>query len=103
MELVNKLFEQLHNKYNITKYDYSTTWLKKGKGYLAYLQSTDSEASLDVLIGILGEAMKQKELWEGSAKGKRGTDKLVYQQHAEYFAEVQRNAESAIKQQALSM
>lgn len=103
MELVNDLFKQLHNRYSITQYDYSRTWLKKGKGYFAYLQSSKQQPNVDVLIAILGEAMKQRALWESSAEEKRGTDKAVYKQHADYFTEIERSAENAIKQHALRM
>ena len=103
MDIVDNLYEQLQRKYRITQYDYSTNWLKKGKGYFAYLQSTNSKANVDVLIGILGEALKQKALWEKTGKNKNGVDKAVYKQHAEYFGEIQRKAENAIKHEALLM
>ena len=103
MDIVDNLYEQLQRKYRITQYDYSTNWLKKGKGYFAYLQSSKSKANVDVLFGIYGEALKQKALWENTGKNKNGTDKAVYEQHTGFFDNIVRTAENAIKKQALLM
>ena len=103
MDIVDNLYEQLQRKYRITQYDYSTNWLKKGKGYFAYLQSSKSKANVDVLFGIYGEALKQKALWENTGKNKNGTDKAVYEQHTGFFENIVRTAENAIKKQALLM
>jgi len=103
MDLVNYLYEQLHTDYKITQYDYSRTWLKKDKSYFAYLKSSKSKASIDVLVAILGEAIKQRNIWEESARQKRGTDKDFYQRRADYFSEIESTAYNAIRQQALTM
>jgi hypothetical protein len=103
MEIVENLYAQLHRHYRLTQYDYSKHWLKKGKGYFAYLQSSKSKANVDVLLGIYGEALKQKALWESTGKNKNGTDKAVYEQHTGFFENIVRTAENAIKKQALLM
>ena len=103
MDIVEKLYEQLHRHYRLSQYDYSKHWLKKGKGYFAYLQSSKTKANVDVLFGIYGEALKQKALWENTGKNKNGTDKAVYEQHTGFFENIVRTAENAIKKQALSM
>ena len=60
MEIVNTLYEQLNRKLKITKYDYSRDWLKKSKGYLAYIQSSKNTASLDDFICVIWTSNKTK-------------------------------------------
>jgi hypothetical protein len=93
MEIVNDLFQQLHSRFQITQYDYSRNWLKKGRGYFAHLQSSKTKPKADVLLAILGEAMKQKAVWESSAKHTDGASRTYHQQQADYFGEIQRSAE----------
>ncbi len=52
MDIVENLYEQLHREYRLSQYDYSKHWLKKGKGYFAYLQSSKSKANVDVLLAV---------------------------------------------------
>jgi hypothetical protein len=103
MEIVNNTFEQLNNRLGITKYDYSKEWLKKSKGYLAHLQSSKSSASLDALVALYGTAIQQRRMWEQSGANRSGSEKALYNEHTDYFRNIENAAHNEIKQQALTM
>ncbi len=103
MEIINNIYEQLNDKFKITKDKYSTNWLKRSKSYYAYLNSTNSEASIEVLLALYGNAMKQRKSWEETAKHKTGNDKALYTAHIDYFRSIESNIENAIRKQALTM
>jgi hypothetical protein len=103
MEIVNNLFELLSEKYHITKYAYSTDWLRKSKGYFAYLQSTNNTPSLDVLFGLYGEALRRKEMWKELARGKKDIDRTIYNEHAHFFTNIVSELENEIRQQSMTM
>ncbi len=103
MEIVNNTFEQLNNRLGITKYDYSKEWLKKSKGYLAYIQSSKNKASLDVLFALYGAAIKERTMWEEGGENRSGSAKELYKEHTEYFKDIERTIENEIRQQALTM
>jgi hypothetical protein len=87
----------------ITKYDYSRQWLGKSKGYLAYLQSTKSQPSLNVLFALYGQAIRQRQIWQRSTETKHGNDKAIYNENTRYFADIENSIEKEIRQQALTM
>ena len=103
MEIVNTLYEQLDGKLKITKYDYSKDWLKKSKGYLAYIQSSKNTASLDVLLALYGQAIKQGTMWGEGGENRNGSAKELYREHTKYFKDIETTIENEIKQQALTM
>jgi hypothetical protein len=107
MEIINNIYEQLNDKFKITKDRYSTNWLKRSKSYYAYLNSTNSEASIEVLLALYGNAMRQRKSWEETAKHKSGNDKALYTAlytaHTDCFRNIESNIESAIRKQALTM
>ena len=103
MEIANQTYQQLNNRFKITKYDYSKDWLKKSKGYLAHLQSSQSEASLEALIALYGTAIRQRRMWEQSGENRSGSDKALYNEHSDYFRNIENAAHNEIKQQALTM
>ena len=103
MDIVKTLYEDLHDKYRITKYDYSRQWLKKSKGYMAYIHSTNQRPSLEVLFALYGQAIRQRQVWENSEKGKTGSEKAIYTQHTDYFKKIELRLEEEIRNQALTM
>ena len=60
MNIIDETYVKLNKELNVTGYDYSTNWLKRSKSYYAYLKSSGAKASNDVLLGILGEALRRK-------------------------------------------
>ena len=64
MKIVDDVFKKLNNKNRkLSAYDYSTDWLKKSKGYYAYLKSSGEDAGYDAVIGLYGEALKRHNHW----------------------------------------
>lgn len=103
MEIVNTLYEQLNRKLKITKYDYSRDWLKKSKGYLAYIQSTKNDASLDCLFGLYGAAIRHSTMWEDLVENGSEAAKELYKEQSEYFRDIERTIEKEIRQTAATM
>ena len=103
MEIVNNTYKQLNEIHKLTKYAYSTDYLKQGKGYLAHLQSIKKEASVEALYALYGSIMRQRVSWKESGKHKNGSEKVIYKQYAEHFRNIERNIEEELKNKALTM
>ena len=56
MDIVRDTYEQLRRDYAMSEYDFSENWLKKSKGYFAYLKCTGSQPSLEAILALYGEA-----------------------------------------------
>ena len=103
MDIVRTLYEDLHRKYKITKYDYSRQWLKKSKGYLAHIDSTNNCPSLEVLLALYGQAIRQRQVWEKGEQDSCGSEKAIYTQNTDYFKNIEHQLEREIRKQALTM
>lgn len=103
MRTVRAIYEQLHKDYRITGYEYSRQWLKKSRGYYAYLKSTDSEANKEVLLALYGEAIRRRKLWEQSTKEGNGRHRTLYARHLAYFKTLEADIAQIIRQEALTI
>ena len=102
MDIVRNTYEQLRRDYAMSEYDFSENWLKKSKGYFAYLKSTGSEPSLEAILALYGEAIKRTELFEQLETQHNGTQQDFYRQRGHYFRDITHKLESKIRQMALA-
>lgn len=102
MDIVRQTFQQLRRDYALGEYEYSRVWLRKSRGYFAYLKCTNSEPSLDAILSLYGEAMRRTGFYEDLATQHRGTGTAAYERQADYYREIRENLESEIKHIALS-
>ena len=78
MDIVRDTYEQLRRDYAMSEYDFSENWLKKSKGYFAYLKCTGSQPSLEAILALYGEAIKRTELFEQLEAQHNGIQKDLY-------------------------
>lgn len=102
MDIVRQTFQQLRRDYALSEYEYSRVWLNKSRGYFAYLKCTNSEPSLDAILGLYGEAMRRTGFYEDLADRHETKDNTVYERQADYYRDIRENLESEIKHIALS-
>ena len=102
MDIVRDTYEQLRRDYAMSEYEYSRNWLKKSKGYFAYLKCTGSQPSLEAILALYGEAMRRTELFEQLETQHNGMQKDLYRQRGHYFRDITHKLESEIKQMALA-
>ena len=79
MNIVENVFKKLNrgNK-SVSAYEYRTDWLKKSKGYYAYLKSTGEEAGYDAVFGLYGEALKRHDYWTKYIEKNRGKHEISH-------------------------
>lgn len=102
MDIVRDTYEQLRRDYAMSEYDFSENWLKKSKGYFAYLKCTGSQPSLEAILALYGEAIKRTELFEQLEAQHNGMQKDLYRQRGHYFRDITHKVESKIRQMALA-
>ena len=102
MDIVRDTYEQLRRDYAMSEYEYSRNWLKKSKGYFAYLKSTGSQPSLEAILALYGETIKRTELFEQLEAKHNGMQKDLYRQRGHYFRDITHKLEFEIRQMALA-
>jgi hypothetical protein len=105
MNIVNETFSKLQRRNNtLTAYDFSTEWLKKSKGYYAYLQSTGAEPSYDAVLGLYGTALKQQKHWNNYIERNKSKHDISHLEGvADFYRQLTEQIETKIKKTAISM
>ena len=62
--IVDEVFMKLKKRNNkLSAYEYSTEWLKKSRGYYAYLKSSGADVGTDVLVALYGKTQESSDFW----------------------------------------
>lgn len=105
MNIVDEIFSKLRRRNNtLTAQDFSLEWLGKSKSYYAYLQSTGAEPSLEAVIKLYGNALKQRKKWDSYLERNKDKHDVAHLEGvAEFYGQLSEHIETKIKKTALRM
>jgi len=88
----------------MSAYEYSTDWLKKSKGYYAYLKSSGEEAGYDAVLGLYGEALKRHNHWQRYIENNKGKHEVSHLMPiTAFYGEIADTVLDSIRKTAIKM
>ena len=102
-DMVMDAYEQLEQHRLVkNQYDFSSKWLKRSKGYFAYIKCSGADVNADALLALWAECRKQKELWwEATAQQDTKLPKAFFKGLAEKTEQLEQNVSEAVMERYL--
>ena len=103
-KMVLNTFDQL-KKHRLVKnqYDFSSKWLKRSKGYYAYIKCSGADVNAEAVLALWAECRKQKELWrDATTQHENGLPKALFKGLAEKTEQLEQNVSEAVMERYLN-
>ena len=85
------------------QYDFSSKWLKRSRGYFAYIKCSGADVNSDAALALWAECKKQKKFWrEATTQQNSGLSKSLFKGLAEQTAELEQSVGDAVMERYLN-
>ena len=85
------------------QYDFSSKWLKRSKGYYAYIKCSGADVNAEAVLALWAECRKQKELWrDATIQHENGLPKALFKGLAEKTEQLEQNVSEAVMERYLN-
>ena len=103
-DMVMDAYGQLEQRRLVkNQYDFSSKWLKRSKGYFAYIKCSGADVNADALLALWAECRKQKELWwEATAQQDTKLPKALFKGLAETTDRLEKQVGGKVMEQYMA-
>jgi hypothetical protein len=103
-EMVMDAYGQLErHKLVKNQYDFSSKWLRRSRGYFAYIKCSGADVNSDAALALWAECKKQKKFWrDATTQQNIGVSKTLFKGLAEKTAELEQNVGDAVMEHYLN-